>query len=71
VAELAVLGQAVGEIIAARRVVEELQRARSGGNAPEKAEVARDRLTGWIGHEPKVDPSGVGRDLRVGLDRAA
>jgi hypothetical protein len=71
VAELAVLDQAVGEIIAARRVVEELQRARPGGYAPEEAEVAGDWLAGWIGHEPEVDPPGVGRDLRVGLDRAA
>jgi hypothetical protein len=70
VAELAVLDQAIGEALAARRVVEELQRARTGGDAPEETEVVGDRPAGWIGHEPEIDPSGVGRDFCVGLDRA-
>src|SRR5262249_23720966 len=38
---------------------------------PEEAEVAGNRIAGWTGHEPEVDPPGVRRDLRVGLDRAA
>jgi len=66
-----VLDQAAGELVAARRVVEELERAGAGGDPPEQAEAVRDRREGRVGREPQIDPAGIGRDLGVGLDGTA
>jgi len=65
-----VLDQAARELVAARRVVEELERAWAGGDPPEQSEAVRHRREGRVGSEPQIDPAGVGRDLGVGLDRA-
>src|SRR5882672_3410511 len=68
VAELAVLDHARGELIATGRVVEKLERARAAGHAAEQAEVLRTPHVAQVRREPQIDPTGVGRDLRVGLD---
>jgi hypothetical protein len=70
VAELAVLDQTAGQLVAARRVVEELERTRAGGDEPEQTEVVRYRR-GASRAEPEINPAGVGGDLGVGLDGAA
>jgi hypothetical protein len=65
------LDQAGGELVAARRVVEELERTRTARDAPQHTEVIGHRAARRIGHEPEVDPAGIGGDLRVGLDGTA
>jgi hypothetical protein len=70
VAELAVLDDARGELIATGRVVEKLERARTAAHAAEQAEVLRSPHVAQVRCEPQIDATGVGRDLRVGLDSA-
>src|SRR5215470_13615686 len=69
--ELAVLDQAGGEFAAARRVVEELERARATRDAPQYTKLIGHRLARGIGHEPEIDPARICWDLRVCLDGTA
>src|SRR3954451_3642397 len=69
-AELALLDQARDELVDARWVVEQLERARAAGDPAEQAEVLGERRACVPEHEPEVDPAGLGGHLRVGLDDA-
>ena len=71
VTELTVLDHAAGEVLSARRVVEQLERRGPVGDASEQTEViGNGPVVCGAGREPEVDPPRIGGHLGVGLDRA-
>ena len=68
--ELAVLDQAPGKLVATGRIVEELERDRAAGDAPQETEMLGRRRAHLVGCDPDIDATRVGRNLCVRLHGA-